>query len=209
MANKKSTNTSNGNTSPAAATRYHHGDLRQALLDEAAVMLEEVGADGISLRALARRVGVSHAAPGHHFADRSTLLAELAATGFQTLHQRLHTSQTEAGDSYVAAGRAYVDVALEQPHTFKLMFGGLPMAVTAENCPPRLAEESTKAFLALLQVAGVEIDPDITEEDYTLTSVELRTWALVHGAATLFIDGALRVDEITFRQLVEEMLVNP
>ena len=61
---------------------YHHGDLRQALLAEATAMLEESGADGLSLRALARRVGVSHAAPGHHFADRNALLAELAADGF-------------------------------------------------------------------------------------------------------------------------------
>jgi len=171
-------------------------------------MLEEVGADGISLRALARRVGVSHAAPGHHFADRNTLLAELAADGFRLLRQRIERA-LEEDDPYLAAGRAYIDVALERPNTFTLMFGGLPGGLAAGDCPPRLAEESTAAFMALLRVAGVDVDPDQPAGDYRLTSVELRTWALVHGAATLFINGALNVSRERFSDLVTEMLARP
>ncbi len=188
---------------------YHHGDLRQALLDEAAVMLQEGGPDSISLRALARRVGVSHAAPGHHFADRNALLAALATDGFRALHERLASVMAGGGNvdsSRGAAGMAYIDVALERPGTFKLMFGGLPGGLTGDNCPPDLAEESTKAFMALLDLVGVEVEPDQLESDYQLTEVELETWALVHGAATLFLDGALNVDESEFRALVKKML---
>jgi len=189
-------------------TRYHHGDLRQALLDEGSKMLEEVGIDGISLRGLARRLGVSHAAPAHHFRDRDTLLAELAADGFVTLHQALEAAMTDGHKPWVAAGQAYVDVALLKPETFKLMFGGL----SREDCPPRLTEESTRAYLALLEISGVEVDPEIDVNTavesgaYQLGVAELRTWALVHGAATLYLDQSLGVDEHRFRQLVAEML---
>lgn len=187
------------------STRYHHGDLRRALLDEAAVMLEQEGVEGISLRSLARRVGVSHAAPGHHFADRYALLAELAADGFHVLHQRL---EPPADDHDIeGAGRAYVDFALARPNTFKLMFGGLPGGLSSDDCPPRLREESGRAFLALLRVAGVDVDPAAVEDaTYELSAVELRTWSLVHGAATLFVDGALPVNEDEFRWLVDRML---
>ena len=193
---------------------YHHGDLRQALLDEGARMLEELGADGVSLRGLARRLGVSHAAPGHHFSDRDTLLAELAADGFIRLHQKIDAALDKAAldsaglNPKQAAGEAYIDVAMSNPQTFKLMFSGL----AGDDCPPRLGEESTRAYLSLLRSAGVDVSGyadyagNGAPDDYEMGVAEFETWALIHGAATLFIDDSLNVDETKFRQLVSAML---
>src|ERR1700674_5400381 len=102
---------------------YHHGDLPAALLRAAGKTLEKHGPAGLSLRAAARRAGVSHNAPYRHFPGREALLAALAAEGFAMLAERLR------GQPGRAMGEAYVRFALEHPQRFRLMFGGvLPIA---------------------------------------------------------------------------------
>src|SRR5438874_4746131 len=102
---------------------YHHGDLPAALLRAAGRTLEKQGIGALSLRATARRAGVSHNAPYRHFPDREALLAALAAEGFAMLGERLRAQPGRE------MGEAYVHFALEQPQRFRLMFGGLlPMA---------------------------------------------------------------------------------
>src|SRR6202020_2837575 len=100
---------------------YHHGDLRAAILTEAARLVAQRGADGVSLRSLARRAGVSHAAPAHHFTDKRGLFTALAAEGFRMLHQRTRPTLRRP-DALVAAGQRYVAFALDHPAHFGVMF---------------------------------------------------------------------------------------
>jgi AcrR family transcriptional regulator len=97
--------------------RYHHGNLREALIEAALGLLEERAAHELSLREVARRAGVSHAAPYRHFDDREQLLAALAEHAFAELERRLH-----GADSVTAAARAYLDFALDHRARFRLMF---------------------------------------------------------------------------------------
>ena len=110
------------------ARPYHHGDLRAALLVEAERILEAEGLGALTLRAAARGVGVSHAAPKNHFGDLSGLLSELAAIGFNRFSERLIRAVITAGreprDRARALGRAYVAFARAHPALFRLMFRG-------------------------------------------------------------------------------------
>lgn len=184
---------------------YHHGDLRRALLDEASTVLEESGPDAISMRDLARRLGVSHAAPGHHFEGRSALLAELAADGYRLLAEDLEAAMSGGPETWASkTGRAYVRFALSHPQRYRLMF---TTGITRGECSERLARESSRAYLALLKsVYGELAGSDPT--DYRLGAGELRSWSLVHGAVMLWIDGQLEdaTTETRFLDLVDEML---
>ena len=195
------------NASATKTRSYHHGDLRNALVREASQLVEQEGAAKLSLRGLARRLGVSHAAPAHHFAGRDELLMEIAAEGFADLADALEQA-LEGDDVEVQAGLAYLEVALGHPERFRLMFGS---RTRAEVEPPeRLRLESRRAYSALLRVArgrgAADRAPDEPEEP--MQAAELSTWSLIHGATTLYLDGALpAVDsESAFRALVTEML---
>src|SRR5919112_2521789 len=97
---------------------YHHGDLRAVILSQAADMVAERGADGISLRELAREAGVSHAAPAHHFTDRRGLFTALAAQGWRLLAGALDAARPD----FIAAALAYVRFALDHPGHYAVMF---------------------------------------------------------------------------------------
>ncbi|HEX8804061.1 MAG TPA: TetR/AcrR family transcriptional regulator, partial [Acidimicrobiales bacterium] len=99
---------------------YHHGNLRRELLDAAAAAIEEGGPAALSLRNLAQRAGVSHAAPAHHFGDRAGLLTALAAEGYQRLADALEAAG--AGGDFLEAGLAYVRFATTHPAHFLVMF---------------------------------------------------------------------------------------
>ncbi|MEM1245669.1 MAG: WHG domain-containing protein [Acidobacteriota bacterium] len=189
-----------------AKAAYHHGDLRNALIEEAGRMIEEDGVNGLSLRGLARRLGVSHAAPGHHFADREALLCEIAAEGFAALSEGLEKALDAEDEFSVAAGMAYVDVALAAPQRFKLMFAS--RFLRGDSVPERLLEESDRAYQALLRIARGDEAETLEAETYRMGVREFRTWSMVHGAATLYLDGALGQvgDEEEFRRLVIGML---
>lgn len=190
----------------SASAPYHHGDLRRALLEEASVVLEEAGPDAISMRELARRLSVSHAAPGHHFAGRADLLQELAAEGYRQLADALEGAMTGERESWLReTGRAYVRFALANPQRYRLMF---TTGIT-RGCGEGLSFESSRAYIALLtSVYGdlSHLDPD----DYQLGAGELRSWSLVHGAVMLWIDGQLQqsTTEDRFLELVDEMLAD-
>ena len=97
---------------------YHHGDLKATILAEAAVLVAERGADGLSLRELARAAGVSHAAPAHHFTDRRGLFTALATEGFRMLADAL----TGARPDFLDAALAYVRFAIDHPGHYAVMF---------------------------------------------------------------------------------------
>src|SRR5258706_6813060 len=139
---------------PMASRPYHHGDLRDTLLQSALELLESEGIDALSLRELARRVGVSHAAPSHHFPDKRALLAALAAHGFATLADEMDRAATRAGRDPVrrltATGVAYVRFALAHPRLFRLMFGS---DFDERDAHPELAAAGERAFAVLLDRA--------------------------------------------------------
>ncbi|WFF02875.1 TetR/AcrR family transcriptional regulator [Micromonospora sp. WMMD964] len=159
---------------------YHHGDLRRALLVAAQEAIEEVGPTALSLRDLARRAGVSHAAPAHHFGDKAGLLTALAAEGFDRLAQAL----VRADDDLLEAGVAYVDFAVRHRAYFEVMFR--PELHRADDPELLAARERAGAALrsgvAALPGGGAPAD---TDRD------ALAAWSIAHGFATLWLAGAL------------------
>jgi AcrR family transcriptional regulator len=136
--------------------RYHHGNLRAALIEAALSLLAEGGPAVLSLREVARRAGVSHAAPYRHFDDRAALLSALAEHAFVELEQRLVASDR----SLEALGRAYLEFALDHPERFRLMFDGEARSQSVD----RAAERA----LTLLRTARGD-----------------GAWSAVHGVAVL------------------------
>lgn len=161
---------------------YHHGDLPAALIAAARALLAEDGTEALSLRAVARRAGVSAMAPYRHFPDKEALLAAVAADGFRDFAATL-----EAADRRVAPDRAlleqgvaYVRFACEQPALFRLMFG-----------PPRqalhsgLRHDQAQSFGVLAARVAAETEPSLRQ------SRTLACWSVVHGLASLIIDGQI------------------
>ena len=170
------------------ARGYHHGDLRRALLDAAEALMAE-GEDDPSLRAVARRAGVSHAAPYKHFADRHALKAGVAERGFAALGTAMQeAAKTADGRPLKAIGRAYVAFALARPARYRLMFGP---EFAQGRTTPELDRAARAAFEALVATQRTDAAP---AGDRT-TAVAY--WSLVHGLATLLIDGRVAVPDDT------------
>ncbi|MEU7823534.1 TetR/AcrR family transcriptional regulator [Catellatospora sp. NPDC049133] len=158
---------------------YHHGDLRRTVLDAAVDAIGESGLDGWSLRELARRAGVSHAAPAHHFGDKAGLLTALAAEGFDLLADTLR----EAGPDFLEAGLAYVRFATEHPVHFGVMFQ--PKLYRADDDAVRHARDRAGALLA--QGARTVATSEGSE------NTARAGWSIAHGFASLWLAGALSV----------------
>jgi AcrR family transcriptional regulator len=155
----------------ASSRPYHHRHLRQALLDSAVVSIARSGPAALSLRDLARRAGVSHAAPAHHFGDKAGLLTAVAIDGFLELGAVLRAAQP-AG--LLEMGVAYVHFALERSAYFEVMYR------------PELYNRDDPALVAARQAAGAPL--------YGATdglSAAIAAWSLVHGLATLWLNGNL------------------
>jgi AcrR family transcriptional regulator len=159
---------------------YHHGDLRRALLDAAAAVIAESGVAGLSMRDLARRAGVSHAAPAHHFGDKAGLLTAFAAEGFERLAEAL-----ESTGSFLDAGVAYVRFAVTHRAHFEVMFR--PDLYHPED--PALVAARRRSGAALY--AGVEELPDAAADPGAVRQAGLAAWSLAHGFATLWLSGAM------------------
>jgi AcrR family transcriptional regulator len=169
---------------------YHHGDLRRGLLDEALATIRAEGVDGLTLREIGARLGVSRSALYRHFADKRALLAAVATEGFRTLRQELVTAWEDGGRAraaFDAMGVAYVRFAVANPSHYRVMFGGFvePKASEAE-----LATEAAGAFQALVDaLTALQRDAIVCGDD-TLKMARF-VWAVVHGVAMLGINGQL------------------
>jgi AcrR family transcriptional regulator len=161
---------------------YHHGDLRRALLAAAAEAIAESGPAALSLRDLARRAGVSHAAPAHHFGDKAGLLAALAVEGFNRLADALDTSREQTG-SLLESGVAYVRFATENRAHFEVMFQ--PSLYDRDD--PEVVAAAQRAAAALSAGVSTLDDPPAAED---ARESELAAWSIVHGFATLWLAGA-------------------
>ncbi|TDD31713.1 TetR/AcrR family transcriptional regulator [Actinomadura sp. KC06] len=159
---------------------YHHGNLRRAVLDAAVEAIAEQGTAAWSLRQLARRAGVSHAAPAHHFGDKAGLLTAVAAEGYARFADALEA----AGDDLHDTGLAYVRFAVEHRAYFEVMF--TPALYRADDPEVTAARDRAERVLA----AGVRglAAGERPEDERT---AGLAAWSIVHGFAHLWLSGAL------------------
>lgn len=181
-----------------ACERYHHGDLHEALLKAAKRVAEREGIAGLTLRAVAREAGVSHAAPAHHFGDAAGLLSELAAIGFQKFGATMQEAAQAASDPDDAAqakAGAYVRFARENPCMFSLMF----RAEKLDHSRPVLKEAASRAFANLARSVGERRGEAIDMDRLTVAQAAdiARIWSMVHGFAMLRLDG--RIQEVLSR----------
>ena len=161
---------------------YHHGNLRAALVGAAMELLEESGATALSLRAVARRAGVSPAAPYRHYADREALVSAIAAVGYRELAERLAAAHPSPStpEQLASVAIAYVQFALERPALFRIMFG----EPCDRNDDERVA--ATAAVSAYVRSIAQRTFPRADAE-----ALATAIWALVHGLAFLYLDGKL------------------
>ena len=167
---------------------YHHGNLRQALLDAAVDAIRESGPENLSLRAIARRVGVSQTAPYRHFADKNDLLAELARQGFDDI-TRFLTDQTESQATPAArlqqAATAYISYAIKNPEKYRLIFGN-HVARRTDYSELKASGRRCSALFQNLITDGIHSGDFIAADPIILFNTCL---AAIHGFAFLCIDG--------------------
>ncbi|MGY3034893.1 AcrR family transcriptional regulator [Bradyrhizobium sp. USDA 4354] len=220
-ARTRTTSTAASRTSRRAAsakteTPYHHGALREALLQAAERVLERDGLSGLTLRAVAREAGVSHAAPTHHFGDLTGLLSELAAVGFRQFNAAMAASSNAAStplEHALARPKAYVAYAQAHPGMYGIMF----RTERLDYSRPSLHEAAEASFAGLANAVGMMRQEQISEDALTLNqgAAIARAWSMVHGFTTLLLDGRLKdilgrlPEGTTAERLLEAMLTAP
>jgi|SRR5215831_7793450 len=177
--------------SVSRAQPYHHGNLRAALLEAAETELEAEGIEGFSLRGVAKRAGVSHAAPAHHFGDANGLLTGLAAEGYRRFvaaqEARQKNASSDGMSQLVAAGLGYIDFASAHPALFRLMFSsGRP-----DHEAPELSAAGAEAFARLMNLVARVHGVDPQKNKKAMLSV-MAAWATVHGLADLLVAGRMK-----------------
>lgn len=171
---------------------YHHGDLANALLQSARVVLNEKGIHGLSLRACAAHAGVSHAAPTHHFKSLRGLLTELAVIAFDEFSATLQAEYKRVMHEpprirLQKVCQAYVDFSIKEPRLFELMFSSIPLDF--EN--PRLKSSSDEAYQQLIGIVHPLFDAKEMNEDQR-EQTEILVWSVVHGYANLLMNECER-----------------
>lgn len=186
--------------SDAAKRGYHHGDLRAALVEAGLRMLEERESDDLSLREMARMVGVSATAVYRHFPDKEALRKALAHAAYDRLGQAQRAAAVGKGDvldEFEAMGRAYVRFALDHPALFRLMLSAPapadPLALTPDKDDE--AARLLRAYAARLAGEGAS--------EFKVRTIAMRAWALVHGLAVLMLSGNIPRDEALIDAVVD------
>ena len=166
--------------------RYHHGDLKEALITASLELVRENGAEQFSLADACRRAGVSTAAPYKHFRDRDEVLEIIVSRGFQELSDRSMEAVRAHGvgtlEGIVAMGRSYVAFAVSEQALFRLMFGQRPRVKSAEA----VMEDGHSCFGSVIEQVGIYCDRNTVQGD--AKRIAVRLWTFVHGAASLLID---------------------
>ena len=178
-----------------SAERYHHGDLRAALIEEGLKRLSEGPAEDLSLRELARNVGVSATAVYRHFPDKSALLGALCAVGDDLLAEAFQAAMAKVKpgrDAFNAMGRAYVRFALANPSLFRMMMS------PASGKSHLFASRGRQMLVEGIQeMGGGKLDASQAEVRI------LRAWAIVHGLAMLMLDGMAPHDETLIDKVID------
>lgn len=173
----------------AKASAYHHGDLRNALVEAGRNVLERDGVAKLSLREVARVIGVSHGAPLHHFPSKEALLIAIAAHGFRELsgvmREAVGKHSDDPLDQFRAAAVAYVRYMHEHPHLMRLMLGGL---IPSSYADPELKTASREGLAILVEsVKAAQAAGHIIHGDPQ--RLAFACWANVHGTAVLVLEG--------------------
>ncbi len=183
---------------------YHHGNLRQALLDAAMEVVGERGVEGLTLREVARRAGVSHAAPYHHFEDKGAMVSALAIGGFERFTAALTEARDRTHGSHLdrirAQGAAYVRFAFDEPDRFKLMWR--PELRDPEDL--EVDEVGRRSYRVLVEeVERGQRAGEVREGN--AGELSLAAWSAVHGLSMILVDGPLR-GQVTTWAMVEPLL---
>jgi len=160
-------------------------DVARAVLDAAIEIIATDGPDQVSMREVARRAGVSHQAPYHHFTDRAGIFAAISEEGFRNFTAEFRRTFDTSSDPLADCLRTYVGFALAHPGHFKVMFRSDIYGVTTHDATRTAADE---AFLALLDLAATAGTPSSPADALTMP---VALWAQAHGLATLLVDGPL------------------
>ena len=179
---------------PRQRQPYHHGDLRQALVVAAIALLREGGVPALSLRAAARKAGVSQAAPYRHFADHADLLAAVAADGFARLRAVMieaARSGTSPREGLRGLARAYVRFGVKHPAEYRVMFGA---ETAGHNRFPELEKQSSSVYQLLVDgIVGLQQLGLVRSGDPL--AIALTAWSSMHGLVTLVLDGLAPFDQ--------------
>ena len=177
---------------PKRPETYHHGSLREAMLQAAERILERDGIQGLTLRAAAREAGVSHAAPKNHFGDLSGLLSELAAVGFERFVALMQANVRESDpppQRMAGIGRGYVTFARTHPGLFLLMFRSERLDMQRPALRAAVDASSRVLSGAVGAVRDESLAPELT---LSQAASVVGAWSLVHGFAMLLLDGRLK-----------------
>lgn len=180
-------------TSTAPSRSYHHGDLRSALVEAGLKALETTPLADLSLRQIARDVGVSATAVYRHFPDKAALLSALAQAGIEQMAawQGAAAAAASPDDAFAATGRAYVRWALANPALFRLVFGQcreVGQTVFGDNEAARMLRDYAQG---------------ITGDEAGAQRLMLQAWAVVHGLAMLMLDGQLPKDDALVDRVID------
>lgn len=187
---------------PKRRNTYHHGNLREALVEQAAAIIRDQGVEALTLRDVGARLRVSRTALYRHFADKQALLAAVATQGFRTFRQALVEAWDGAGHShagFMQMGRAYVNFARAHPSHYRVMFGGF---VEKADCDPDLRGTAESAF-GVLVAAIAELQQQKRVRAGDPQPISLFVWASVHGLAMLAIDGQLSGPAVSLDAVIE------
>ena len=174
-----------------AKSNYHHGNLRSALLDAAASIISDTGPQGLTIREVASRAGVSHGAPYRHFSGKDDILLAVVEQGFALLEQTMAERKAAADDDpisqFAASGMAYVDFALQQSAYYRVMFSGNLLSAGGELSLEHTSRETLQEMVRNIeecQALGIvrQGNPEV---------LALTIWSTVHGFVSLANDGRL------------------
>jgi AcrR family transcriptional regulator len=182
--------------------RYHHGDLRRALLDEALRTIRTNGVEALTLRTAGKKLGVSRSALYRHFADKEALLAAVATEGFRMLREDLVKAWQRAGrgrTGFDAMGMAYVGFAIANPSHYRVMFGRAVIG-KEQHGDPDLLREGHGAFQVLVDAIIEQQRDGLVRMDDPRQLAQF-IWATVHGVAMLAIDGRLGQEQTDSRDV--------
>ncbi|MGR3514326.1 MAG: TetR/AcrR family transcriptional regulator [Paracoccaceae bacterium] len=175
--------------------KYHHGNLRNALLESAEIEIEQKGIEALSLRQVAKRAGVSHAAPAKHFKKANDLLTALAAKSFQnhlgTIECALEDSTLTNAAKLVVGGMAYVSYAIDHPNMFDLQFN----SKRPDRNDPELAKAGSAAFGIVVQLMGAALGEKGKSEVFVAAT---SLWVFLHGLACLAANDILKRLDLPF-----------
>lgn len=174
---------------PRRGRGYHHGNLREALIDAALALISEKGPAGFSFAEAARAAGVTPAAPYRHFRDRDALMADVARRGFEAFSERLakawNEGQPDPIKAFDALGRAYLGFARDEPAYYVAMFE----SQLSNADYPELARAGDAAFAVLRQAAEAAVATLPEDRRAPASMVALHMWSTAHGIASLFARG--------------------